>query len=839
MGFPGEGPDASRLKAWWSHPPLDTLHAATLSSPGSKWRRWALGTLKGETPLHPDYSLNRLSTTDDIHLCLLALAEAGNSPAPIAARIQSRPRRLEALLGHDEITSVQARGGSAYNFLTRPFQHCRPRSIHLDKAQRAAVASEIRRLRLDCHAVEDAPPHDSDKALLSSDPDWEKDPLRTGPWPRERRIPVFHNRAQVQIYNRRCWQHQVSRRAKGLAFRDFESPVFTVPKKDGQFRLCTDYRKLNLFQRKTTFKMDDTQLIAETIQPGDYGMLVDLKDAYLTLGLHPSHRKYCRFRHPSTGQRLQWHTVSFGIAEAPRICTKLLRPLMAVLKQMGIRCIIYIDDILILHQDRLQLARSMAVAINLLQRQVGLNLKTSKCSFHPLQRFQCLGYVWDTTTMKTFVPDKRLKETHRTAKRLLRMVLAQGAAETAPPTLKTRVLACFVGRAVATFRGIRSARRHLIYLQHDLGQAVRRGGWNGMASLTPAAIDTLRWWASDAPWQHNGHTMIPEIRPMQVSVKSDAATETMGWGGTLQLPNMAPLATRGNFTITEQRLHINALELLGCWYTIKSLLPAAVPREQWNLVHLNCELDNTTAIKYARVAVSRSRRMSTIGAAFYDWVETSGLQLSYRHLRGIYNIEADSLSRHAWAEVEWQLNHDLLQRIQRIWQCLIHVDLFASRHNAQAILYYSWHHDFDAAGVDSLHHPWLWQATIYAYPPVFLITRLLQKVLHDSTFDLILIAPLWPSQSWWPTLMSLLTEIPLVLPHRPWITRDPSGTATWRHAWPLVAFRLSGDMLYVRSQRWKFRSKSYIQRAMRALSSDTIRNNNALVNSLLSTSTYT
>jgi hypothetical protein len=192
-------------------------------------------------------------------------------------------------------------------------------------------------------------------------------------------------------------------------------------------------------------------------------MLVDLKDAYLTLGLHPSHRKYCRFRHPTTGRRLQWRTVSFGIAEAPRlICTKLLRPLMAILKQMGIRCIIYIDDILILHQDSLQLARCMAVAIDLIQRQAGLNLKTSKCSFRPSQRFQCLGYVWDTTMMKTFVPDKRLKETHRTAKRLLRMVLAQGATGTAPPTLKTRVLACFVGRAVATFRGIRGARRHLI-----------------------------------------------------------------------------------------------------------------------------------------------------------------------------------------------------------------------------------------------------------------------------------------------------------------------------------------------------------------------------------------
>ncbi len=136
---------------------------------------------------------------------------------------------------------------------------------------------------------------------------------------------MFATRARVAVYNRRCLTHQLQRRAAGLAFRGFESPVFTVPKKDRAFRLCTDYRKLNLFQRKTTFKMDDVQLISEIILPGDYGMLLDLKDAYLTLRPHPAHRKYCRFRDPETGQRLQWRTVSFGIAEAPRICTKLLR----------------------------------------------------------------------------------------------------------------------------------------------------------------------------------------------------------------------------------------------------------------------------------------------------------------------------------------------------------------------------------------------------------------------------------------------------------------------------------------------------------------------------------
>ncbi len=202
------------------------------------------------------------------------------------------------------------------------------------------------------------------------------------------------------------------------------------------------------------------------------------------------------------------------------------------------------------------------------------------------------------------------------------------------------------------------------------------------------------------------------------------------------------MRTRGNFTAGERSLHINALELLGCWYTIRSLLPLVVPRHEWHHTHVNCELDNTTAIKYARVAVSRSLRMSRIGAQFSDWVEDTGLQLSYRHLRGIYNVEADSLSRHAWAELEWRFDPGLLARLQGLWRCKIQIDLFASRHNAQVATYYSWQQDFDAVGVDSLCHEWKWTDTTYAYPPVFLVNRVLQKILHDETHDLILILPL-------------------------------------------------------------------------------------------------
>ena len=125
-------------------------------------------------------------------------------------------------------------------------------------------------------------------------------------------MPVLASDSGIGAYDARQWARYKKRRAEGRPLRDFESGVFTVPKSDGGYRLCTDYRELNKFSEKQKFQMEGVQEVAELIQRNDYGMLVDLKGAYLTMGLHPSHRKYCRFRCPVTGVRYQWKTVSFG-----------------------------------------------------------------------------------------------------------------------------------------------------------------------------------------------------------------------------------------------------------------------------------------------------------------------------------------------------------------------------------------------------------------------------------------------------------------------------------------------------------------------------------------------
>jgi len=43
--------------------------------------------------------------------------------------------------------------------------------------------------------------------------------------------------------------------------------------------------------------------------------------------------------------------LSFVLAPAPWVFTKVLKPVVGFLRSMGVRCVIYIDDLLLMHQD--------------------------------------------------------------------------------------------------------------------------------------------------------------------------------------------------------------------------------------------------------------------------------------------------------------------------------------------------------------------------------------------------------------------------------------------------------------------------------------------------------
>lgn len=88
--------------------------------------------------------------------------------------------------------------------------------------------------------------------------------------------------------------------------------------------------------------------------------------------------------------------------------------------------------------------------------------------------------------------------------------------------------------------------------------------------------------------------------------------------------------------------------------------------------------------------------------------------------------------------------------------------MFASRLNRQLERYAAWRPDPEAEIIDAFSACWT-DLFIYAFPPFSLIARLVAKLSLDQG-ECILIAPVWTSQSWFPAVMGMMMDIPLLLP---------------------------------------------------------------------------
>ena len=89
----------------------------------------------------------------------------------------------------------------------------------------------------------------------------------------------------------------------------------------------------------------------------------------------------------------QFQCLPFGLSSAPWVFTKTLKPALALLREMGVRLIAYIDDILIQAESR-ELARSHAEGLVYLLQCLGFKINQKKSVLE-----QFLGLTVDTVQL--------------------------------------------------------------------------------------------------------------------------------------------------------------------------------------------------------------------------------------------------------------------------------------------------------------------------------------------------------------------------------------------------------------------------------------------------------
>ena len=123
------------------------------------------------------------------------------------------------------------------------------------------------------------------------------------------------------------------------------------------------------------------------------------------------------------------------------------------------------------------------------------------------------------------------------------------------------------------------------------------------------------------------------------------------------------------------------------------------------------------------------------------------------------------MSRGGPRQGDWSLHPEL---VSQVWSRFgrAEVDLFAARENAQCALWFSLRtQDHPPLGVDAFaHRPWP-KVLLYAFPPVPLIPRFLDRV-QEERLTAILIAPERKGASWFPCLQRMLSGRPWEIPWR-------------------------------------------------------------------------
>ena len=133
---------------------------------------------------------------------------------------------------------------------------------------------------------------------------------------------------------------------------------------------------------------------------------------------------------------------------------------------------------------------------------------------------------------------------------------------------------------------------------------------------------------------------------------------------------------------------------------------------------------------------------------------------------------ADLLSRdHKTVNTEWSLHPQVLQQLWKKWYTP-EIDLFATLYNRKLEKYVSPFPDDLAIAVDALTLCWD-HLVVYAFPPFAIVKQVCQKLEQSKNCHMILIAPYWPNQAWFPILSNLSVEPPVPLPLRFDLLKQP------------------------------------------------------------------
>ena len=259
----------------------------------------------------------------------------------------------------------------------------------------------------------------------------------------------------------------------------FYSQLFLVLKKTWDLRPVIDLSTLNRLLVVLHFTME-TQVSVRGAARREWIVSIDIREAY---GV----KKYLQFR---VNKRIyQFTCPPFGLATSPREFTKLLRPVVAWLRQRGVELHVYFW---LIHAESPKQAQLHAEMTITLFQQLGWVINFEKLDLTPSQDFQFLGMQFNTRQF-TLAPQLKMR---------LKIQSVHQHWMT-NPVITARDLHRLLGMVVFMALLVRRGRLRLWPVQWWATTAwcQRTGNWSDRITVPQWVLQEVAWWASPAVLQ--------------------------------------------------------------------------------------------------------------------------------------------------------------------------------------------------------------------------------------------------------------------------------------------------------------------------------------------------
>ena len=390
----------------------------------------------------------------------------------------------------------------------------------------------------------------------------------------------------------------------------YGAPILFVPKKDGRWRMCIDYRALNKQTIKDRYPLPRIDDLLDRLGKAKYFSTIDLASGYHQIAMKEDDIPKTAFR--THRGHFEFVVMPFGVSNAPATFQRLMNKVFA--KELDAFILVYLDDILVFSRTKEEHLEHIRTALGRL-RDAKIYARLHKCEFFK-DKVEYLGFDVSARGVQPS-PDK------------VRAVVEWPKPSSVKDVRSFLGLAGFYRWFIKNFS---LKAKPLTELTRD--DAVWR--WEEPQEM---AFKTLKRSLVTAPVLHMPNFDLPFVLTTDASAVSVGGILEQDFGSGLQ-----PVAYESKkLSPTEMRYSAYERELLGIVWAIGKW------RHYFEGRKLIVQTDHSS-LRHLPNQPSVNRRI-------WKWVSIlQGYDIEIRHIPGKVN-PADTLTRQAWAGDAHEVAH--------------------------------------------------------------------------------------------------------------------------------------------------------------------------------------